>query len=146
MSSTLQPELNNSQFSITSYGKDFIEINGKKWRQSCIITTTCKPVSWDPVSIYEIDESNLSEIKPLQPEILILGTGTKHLFLPPNLICLELDEEDEISAFLGVKKNKTPSLNIECMTTAAACRTFNILASEGRKVVAAILISGENLI
>ena len=44
------------------------------------------------------------------------------------------------------KKNKTPSLNIECMTTAAACRTFNILASEGRKVVAAILISGENLI
>jgi uncharacterized protein len=91
----------------------------------------------------DINESNLSKIKPLKPEILILGTGKIHSFLPPQLICFNLEEEDKISAFLGVKTNKNTSLNIECMSTAAACRTFNILASEDRKVVAAVLVTGE---
>lgn len=144
MSSTLQPEQNNSQFSITGYGDGFVEINRKKWYQSCIVSTSSNPISWKPTCINDVSESNLSVIKTLNPEILILGTGKTHNFLPPHLICFNINEDEEIYGFLGVKNNKNTSLNIECMSTAAACRTFNILASEDRKVVAAILITGEN--
>ena len=144
MSSTLQPEVNNSQFLITSYGIGFIEINGNKWKQSCIVSTTSEPLLWGPLYISDINEKNLSQIKPLNPEIIILGTGKKHSFLPPNLICFDIEEKDQISTFLDVADNKKKSLNIECMNTAAACRTFNVLAAEQRKVVAAILIIKES--
>ena len=144
MSSTLQPEQNNSQFSITGYGEGFVEINREKWQQSCIVSTSSKPIPWEPACIKEVNESNLSAIKTFNPEILILGTGKNHNFLPPNLICFNLNDENEIYGFLGVKNKKNTSLNIECMSTAAACRTFNILASEDRKVVAAILITTES--
>ncbi len=140
MSSSLQPELNNSKFYITSYGKGFIEINGAKWCQSCLVSTSTDPIIWEPEYINDINESNLKQIRPLEPEIIILGTGENHLFLPANLICFDLKEKNQVSAFLGVENDKNISLNIECMSTAAACRTFNILASENRKVVAAILI------
>ncbi len=144
MSSTLQPEQNNSQFSITGYGDGFVEINREKWQESCIVSTSSNPISWEPACMNEVNETNLSIIKTLKPEILILGTGKTHNFLPPHLICLNLNDEDEIYGFLGVKNSKNTSLNIECMSTAAACRTFNILASEDRKVVAAILITKES--
>ena len=144
MSSTLQPEQNNSQFSITGYGEDFIEINREKWYQSCIVSTSANPISWEPKCINDIKESNLSNIRTFNPQILILGTGKNHNFLPPHLICFNLEEADKNYGFLGVNNSKSTSLNIECMSTAAACRTFNILASEDRKVVAAILITGEN--
>lgn len=140
MSSILQPDINNSQFSITSYGIGFIEINGIKWYQSCIVSTSSDPIPWEPLCINDVNEANLLKIKPLKPEIIILGTGKKHSFLPPNLICFNVAGEDQISSFLGIDNNKNISLNIECMNTAAACRTFNILAAEQRKVVAAILI------
>ena len=144
MSSTLQPELNNGQYSITGYGNGFIEINRKKWHQSCIVSTSSDPILWEPAFIKDITESSLSIIKHLKPEIIILGTGKSHSFLPPNLICFKLEEEDMITTFLSAPNNKSTSLNIECMNTAAACRTFNILASENRKVVAAILVTGGN--
>ena len=140
MNSPLQPEINNSLYSINRYEKEFIEINGQRWSQSCIISTENKPIPWEPKSIDEVNESNLNIIRSLRPEIIILGTGEKHSFLPQGLVIFPIDEDDEISRFLETNENKKTSIQIECMNTAAACRTFNILSQEERKVVAAILI------
>ena len=65
MSSTLQPEQNNSQFSITGYGDGFVEINKEKWQESCIVSTSSNPISWEPTCMNEVNETNLSIIKYL---------------------------------------------------------------------------------
>jgi uncharacterized protein len=59
----------------------------------------------------------------LKPEIVLIGTGSKQIFLPPELMMFFYSR----------------NTGFEVMTTDAACRTFNVLASEGRKVVAALL-------
>tara|TARA_A100001011_G_scaffold373794_1_gene433629 strand:+ start:11 stop:448 length:438 start_codon:yes stop_codon:yes gene_type:complete len=143
MNSPLQPDKNNSQYSINQYGENFIEINGIRWHQSCIVSTNYEPIQWEPELITDVNKVNLAKIRSLNPEILILGTGNKHFFLPQNLLCFNLNQEDQISTFLETNDVAKSSINIECMSTPAACRTFNILAAEERKVVAAILITGE---
>jgi uncharacterized protein len=56
--------------------------------------------------------------------VVLLGTGEKHQFLHPKT----------------VQNLTAQNIPLECMTTVAACRTYNILMSEGRKVAAALLI------
>lgn len=64
--------------------------------------------------------------QPEQPyELLIVGTGQRQIFLPPTLLRLFVQHR----------------LPLECMSTPAACRTYNIVASEGRRVLAALQIS-----
>jgi hypothetical protein len=71
-----------------------------------------------------LTEAHFAQIVDLKPEVVLLGTGEKHQFLHPKIY----QKLTEIGAPL------------ECMTTAAACRTYNILMSEGRTVAAALLI------
>ena len=59
----------------------------------------------------------------MQPEVVLIGTGKKQLFLPPKLMVMFYQE----------------GIGFEVMTTDAACRTFNVLVSEGRNVVAALM-------
>ena len=78
---------------------------------------------WAVNSIDDINESNLQVIFDLQPEVILIGTGKKQLFLPPA------------TQAHFIRRN----FGFEVMTTDAACRTFNVLASEGRHVVAGFL-------
>ena len=67
-----------------------------------------------------LDASELAELKP---EVVLLGTGSTIRFVPPRMTAALTE--------IGVA--------VECMDTAAACRTYNILMSEGRRVVTALL-------
>ena len=78
---------------------------------------------WDVKSIDDINEEKLQVIFDLQPEVILLGTGVTQLFLPPTI---------QVHFF---QRN----FGFEVMTTDAACRTFNVLAAEGRHVVAALM-------
>ena len=109
---------------ITGYGEDFIEINKKRYSQNLIVMANELLLDWDVGSFTELTPAHFSRIVDLNPEVLLLGTGAKHQFLHPK-----------ISQNLTVK-----NIPVECMTTAAACRTYNILMSEGRHVAAALLI------
>jgi hypothetical protein len=75
------------------------------------------------VVIVDIDEKSLQAIFDLEPEVILIGTGDKQVFLPPAT---------QVHFF---RRN----FGFEVMTTDAACRTFNVLAAEGRHVVAALL-------
>ena len=59
MNSALQPEINNSLYSINRYEKGFIEINGERWNQSCIVSTIKKPILWEPRVMKEVNKTNL---------------------------------------------------------------------------------------
>lgn len=109
---------------ITGYSEDFIEINKKRYAQNLILLANALILDWNVGNFSDLTAENFIEIAKLNPEVVLLGTGIKHQFLHPK-IAQNLTEK---------------GIPIECMTTAAACRTYNILMSEGRHVAAALLI------
>lgn len=109
---------------ITGYSEDFIEINKKRYAQNLIVLANQIILDWDVSSFAELTPAHFDQIVTIHPEVLLLGTGTKHQFLHPKIT-------------QGLTVNNIP---VECMTTAAACRTYNILMSEGRNVAAALLV------
>ena len=105
-----------------------IDAHGIRVRDECytgpfVLSTQQIVPTWTVASISDISEENLQVVFDLQPEVVLLGCGKTQKFLPPAIQMLFLSR----------------NVWIEVMTTAAACRTFNVLAAEGRKVVAALL-------
>jgi uncharacterized protein len=79
---------------------------------------------WNVEDQTELSVEHFAKLAALKPELVIIGTGKQQLFLKPNLL------QPLIQAKIG----------FEMMDSQAACRTYNILMSEGRKVLAAILL------
>jgi uncharacterized protein len=80
---------------------------------------------WSAAPVAELDPSLIEPILALQPALVILGCGSRQGFLPPATQ----------AAFLG------RGIGVEVMVDAAAARTFNVLAAEGRRVVAAFVLA-----
>lgn len=111
------PDTSSSHYQIRSYERGKIILNADMViSQNLIVSAT--------ELIYPWDENNLDPIINLKPVIVLLGTGETFKILSPQFL----------SPFY---KN---NIGIEVMNTAAACRTFNVLASEGRNVVAGLII------
>lgn len=81
---------------------------------------------WRPRSVDDLQPADLEAVLDLQPTLLLLGTGPRHRFPTPAVMATLL----------------TRGIGIEAMDNAAAARTFNVLATEGRRVVAAFLLPG----
>ena len=109
---------------ITGYGADFVEINRQRYTSNLIVMADKLILDWQATDFVSLTASHFVQLIELKPEVVLLGTGEKHQFLHPK-ITQHLTESD---------------IPIECMTTAAACRTYNILMSEGRNVVAALIL------
>ena len=80
---------------------------------------------WPPTSLETIDDAAIEAVFALQPALVLLGTGARQRLPSPRLL----------AAFLA------RGVGLEAMDNAAAARTFNLLASEGRRVVAAFLLT-----
>jgi uncharacterized protein len=81
---------------------------------------------WPVTRADAFDLASIDALVALEPEVVLLGTGERQVF-PPR---------EAMAALLGRR------IGIEVMTNAAACRTYNLLAGEGRRVVAAIMLGG----
>ena len=79
--------------------------------------------AWDIRTFAQLDTTRLQAIFALAPDLVLLGTGAYQHFLPAEL---------QIEFYRR-------GIGVEAMATQAACRTFNVLVSEGRRVVAALL-------
>lgn len=101
-----------------------VSVNGTRFTHSVLIPHTGDVQAWHPRTASALQASDFEALAALQPEVVILGTGLRQQFLHPRLTAALL------SARIGV----------ETMDTTAACRTFNVLAAEGRRVLAALLI------
>ena len=108
----------------TAYGADYVAVSGQRFECPIVVTPEQVFTDWQPQGFDALDESHFAYFLALNPEILLLGTGAQQRFPHPHLY------RQLIAARIGV----------ECMHTAAACRTYNILMEEGRKVAAAILL------
>jgi len=109
---------------ITGYGEGYISISEKTYHQSLIISPGELITDWDMSNPADLSYDSLAAIESWKPEIILLGTGPQQVF----------PESDIMFRFLQ------QGIGCEIMDSAAACRTYNILVSESRNVVAALLM------
>lgn len=112
------------QYQINGVDSDAVIINRQRYVQPVIVSEQALSTDWFQGAWETLDAQQLAAILDFSPEVVLLGTGDKQRFIHPR----------HTQAFLSAH------IAVECMTTAAACRTFNILTAEGRKVVAALLL------
>lgn len=110
---------------ITHYDQNSITVSGTVYCQAIVVFPDRVIAEWRPQSLQEISDNDLEPILSVEPEILIIGVGARPLRLSPYL--RQLLENHNIG--------------VETMTTAAACRSYMALLSEGRRM-AAILFPG----
>ena len=120
----LHSDPQSSQNTITGYGIGFIEVNKTPYSYALIVQPDSAVIAWPVEEGPELTEDHFSMISALQPELVIVGTGKKQVFLNPKIL------QPLIKAKIG----------FEMMDSQAACRTYNILMGEGRKVLAAIIL------
>lgn len=116
-------EVPQNQFFIRSVSAEGIRVGQEIFVSPFIISGQRIVPQWNVESVDDINEESLQAIFDLEPEVILIGTGDKQVFLPPAT---------QVHFF---RRN----FGFEVMTTDAACRTFNVLAAEGRHVVAALL-------
>jgi uncharacterized protein len=109
---------------VTAYGTGFVEINKQKYMQSLVVMANQLILDWQARDLVNLNAGHFEQFIELNPEVVLLGTGERHQFLHPSVYQILTAQ----------------SIPLECMTTAAACRTYNILMSEGRNVAAALLV------
>lgn len=113
-----------SELLVRACGEGQITVGQHDYRRSLILTPQQVIPDWRPRHNAEIGVQDFADVLSLQPEIILLGTGTT----------LHFPTAEVSASILGT------GTGFEVMDTAAACRTFNILLSEKRRVIAALLI------
>jgi uncharacterized protein len=108
----------------TGHGTDYVRLGVIEYRENLLVTPERIVTGWAAGGFDGLIEEDFAKIAALQPEVALLGTGTTLRF-PRARLTRALVEA---------------GIGLEVMDTPAACRTFNILAAEGRKVAAAILV------
>ena len=108
---------------IRATGKKGILVGNTFFRRSLIISRDTLIDDWPPQDMAGLLDEHFSVVFESAPEVLLLGTGSRQVFLSP-------------AQMVGFYQR---GIGIEVMTSEAACRTFNVLVAEGRKVVAAIM-------
>ena len=110
--------------SINAYSELGVQIAGRWYTGHLLLTPGRLLTDWPAVPVTELEHRHLAILSSENPEVLILGTGRRIQFPPRRLFA------DLAAAGIG----------LEVMDTKAACRTFNILLSEDRAVVALLYI------
>ena len=108
---------------ITGYGEGYVAVNGER-RGSHLIVMSDRVLAWEVAGFDALSAEDFAFLKSLEVEIVLLGTGSRQRFPHPSLTAP--------LARAGV--------GVEVMDMQAACRTYNILAAEERRVAAALLI------
>lgn len=119
----LQPDKPDVQ-TVTAHGPGWVAINGERVEDSVVIGARNERQPWPCSNFDALGEEHFAVLAAMKPEVVIFGSGERIRFPRPAWIAPLLR--------MGV--------GVETMDTAAACRTYNILAGEGRHVIAALLI------
>lgn len=119
----LQLAAASGQNLFTGYGPDYVAINHVR-HQKHILVTAESVTSWDISGFDTLGVAHFESLLAHQPEIVILGTGATLRFPRPEF----------------ARPVTAAGIGLEVMDTKAACRTYNILVAEGRRVLAAILV------
>ena len=110
--------------SVTGYGPGWVSVNGEKFTSSLVISSMHAHFLWDCTQFDDLQAHHFEKLLSLEPELILFGSGERLRFPNPQWL-----------ASLYARR-----IGVETMDTQAACRTYNFLAGEGRRVVAALLL------
>ena len=114
--------------SFTGYGDDYVAVNGRRIVQSVVVLPERLIEGWEPGTLDALSAAHLEALLGLDREVVLLGTGPRMRFPPPAVMRPAL------------AKFSAAGVGLEVMDVHAACRTYNILVAEERKVAAALLL------
>lgn len=143
----LHTDTNSALNTVTAYGTGFVEINKNRFEHAIVFGPEGEITRWhasspadistdllyaaagitmaamDPMAFLDADETTPPQFSGTKPEVLLVGTGTRQILLSHRIV----------QPLLKI------GIGVECMSTQAAARTYNILMAEGRQVIAALL-------
>jgi len=120
----LQLTLGGTEARFTGYGDGYVAVNGQRYERNILLAPGRDVTAWEVAGFDALTAGDFESLLALGPEIVIFGAGETLRFPRPEL----------------TRALAEARVGLEVMDTRAACRTYNILLSEGRKVVAAILL------
>jgi uncharacterized protein len=115
----------DQRFIIQNYGEAHVTINGERIEHSLILTPE-KRLDWSALAAVNLDEALLAPLLEDEPELVIIGTGPRQQVPSPTVM--------RFFARHGI--------GLEYVSTPAACRIYNILAGEGRRVGCGLMVGG----
>ena len=119
-----QPDLSEGVNVITRHAAGRVWVNAQPFERSVIVPWTGDPQLWSVADVGGLRGEHFESLLAMQPELIIFGSGERLRFAAPALMASLFERR----------------IGVETMDTAAACRTFNVLAGERRRVVAALLV------
>ena len=114
----------SSGYLIEGYDPDGVRIAGRHYGRSLMLTASEIVEDWGPPSPAELTRAHLEALLAAEPQVIVLGTGARQVFPDPEV-------------YVWVMAQR---VGVEIMDTGAACRTYNILVAEGRRVAAGLII------
>lgn len=120
----LSRELPDYSYSLRAADGHQAKVNDRILTRSFILAPNDLIEDWPVASLAELTPEHLGAVLELNPALVILGTGERQIFPPAAVMAACL----------------TRGIGIEVMTNASAARTFNVLAAEDRRVVAAFIL------
>lgn len=108
----------------TGYGPGYVQVNTERRDKSLVVMPEQLILDWTPAGFKDLSADHWEALLPLRPEIVLLGTGEQQRFPRPEIL----------------RPLTEAGIGVEVMTVQAACRTYNILVAEERRVAAALLL------
>lgn len=120
-----QPDQLDGVNNITHYDVDTLRVQGQLYTASVLVPWSGETKAWNATSIEELTPAHFEAVLAMDPEVVIFGSGPKLKFVSPALYRSLIERR----------------IGVETMDSGAACRTYTVLANEGRRVVAAIVLA-----
>ncbi len=120
----LHASINKQYQTVTGYDDSAVEINAKRFDFSLLLMPEVAARPWPVATFDALTADHFALIEQDVPDGVIIGTGARQRFVHPRL-----------TSGLAARR-----IGVECMDSKAACRTYNILMGEGRKVTLALII------
>ena len=108
----------------TGYGTGYVQVNAERRDSSLIVMPDQVLLDWAPARFEDLSADHWAALLAQRPEIVLLGTGEQQRFPRPEIL----------------RPLTEAGIGVEVMTVKAACRTYNILVAEERRVAAALLL------
>lgn len=108
---------------ITAYGAGFVAVGGVPFTATILLGEGELATDFEECEPGDLSPATVARLRAFDPEVVVVGTGARHVFPPCGLFAPLIRE----------------GIGVEIMSTPAACRTYNVLSGEGRKVVALLL-------
>ena len=124
-----QPDRAEGVNLISRHDPDRIWVGASAYAHSVLVPWQGVVQAWPARTPAELQPPHFEQLLALRPELVVFGSGARLRFVSPALYRVLIEAR----------------VGMETMDTAAACRTYNVLAGEGRAVVAALLLEAGDL-